>query len=93
MGLFGLTDEGTHTLLFGMSLSALLIALSIVLYLSLQGYTVDLTSSRPLVYPLRDSLARPQALVLNKSYDLPNPYRYWTNDLQRSLPHGSMGRL
>ena len=92
MGLFGLTDEGTHTLLFLMSLGALLVAL-IALCLSLQGYTVDLTSSRPLVYPLRDSLARPQDLVLNKSYDLPNPYKGWTNDLQRSLPPGSMGRL
>ena len=89
MGLFGMTNDNTDMLLFGMSLVGLILGTWAIL-MSFAGYTVDLTSSRPLVYPLRDSLARPWDLVLNPSRDLPNPYKGWTNDLLRSLPHGDI---
>jgi len=82
MGILGFTDEGTHYLLLTISLVSLIVS-AIAICVSLQGFTVDLTTSRPLTYPLRDSLARPQDLVLNASSDLPNPYKNWSNVLQR----------
>lgn len=72
----------------GLVLSFLLLTLVgivVILCSLLNPFTLDLTTSRPTVFPLRNTLVGPCRPLVNKLTDRPNRYQYWSNDLVRSL--------